>query len=251
MTSNAVSNDDDWEDNDDTTVATTDSTKAKAGHRNQASASKKDEDDDGDEEGDRTGKKKRKKRANKRTVAKLKEMRKDFIDRCVSPNYHRVSRLQLNGEVFLTNLKGLEADGRIKGGKSKKVIRNGAAFEKKETSKAEESMKYDMANAGYGGAIHPGMMDGNFGMDGFGMGGGFETGGFETGYPDITNVNNDQYAKDWQEKGIHPGMLPYNEAPKEEALYGKDHDLSDDTDGSEDEEIHDYHIDGYHPVHLK
>jgi len=112
-------------------------------------------------------------------------------------------------------------------------------------------MQYDLANAGYGGAIHPGMMDGNFGMDIYGgfPTGDFQTGGFEAGLPEFKT--NDQYAKEWQEKGIHPGMMPYNEAPKEEDLYGKDHDLSDDTDGSEDEEIHDYHIDGYHPVHLK
>lgn len=43
--------------------------------------------EDGEEDADRQGKKKRKKRANKRTVAKMKEMRKDFMDRCVSPEY--------------------------------------------------------------------------------------------------------------------------------------------------------------------
>lgn len=91
-----MANDEDWEDDDDETRATNDSTKANA---RQSRA----DDDDGGEDG--AGKKKRKKRANKRTVAKLKELRRNFMDRCVSPNYSRVSRLQLNGEICLTNLK--------------------------------------------------------------------------------------------------------------------------------------------------
>ena len=88
------SNENDWEDeDDDQTRATNDSTKANA---------RQGDEDDGE---DGAGKKKRKKRANKRTVAKLKEARRTFMERCVSPNYSRVSRLQLNGEINLTNLK--------------------------------------------------------------------------------------------------------------------------------------------------
>ena len=82
------------------TEATADSTKARAGTRDPDSAV-------GDEG---QGKKKRKKRANKRTVAMLKQMRKDFMDRCVSPNYQRANRLQLNGEITLRNLKGLAGE---------------------------------------------------------------------------------------------------------------------------------------------
>ena len=32
-------------------------------------------------------------------------MRKEFMDRCVSPSYHNSSRHQLNGEINLINLK--------------------------------------------------------------------------------------------------------------------------------------------------
>jgi len=32
------------------------------------------------------------------------------MDRCVSPNYQRANRLQLNGEISLRNLKGLSND---------------------------------------------------------------------------------------------------------------------------------------------
>jgi len=93
--------DEEWEDADDDTQATNDSNTARAGQRDAGEAV-----EDGVQ-----GKKKRKKRANKRTVAKLKEMRRDFMDRCVSPNYVRVSRLQLNGEIALRNLKGLGVNG--------------------------------------------------------------------------------------------------------------------------------------------
>lgn len=92
----AGDNDDEWEDADDDTRATNDSTKATA----QQSLG-----DDDEAADDGIGKKKRKKRANKRAVAKLKELRRNFMERCVSPNYSRVSRLQLNGEINLTNLK--------------------------------------------------------------------------------------------------------------------------------------------------
>ena len=85
---------------DDDTEATADSTKARAGTRDPDAVV-------GDEG---QGKKKRKKRANKRTVAMLKQIRKDFMDRCVSPNYQRANRLQLNGEISLRNLKGLSND---------------------------------------------------------------------------------------------------------------------------------------------
>lgn len=61
---------------------------------------------EGEEDGERgQGKKKRKKRANKRNVAKLKEIRKDFMDRCVSPEYDRINRKQLSADVNLVNLK--------------------------------------------------------------------------------------------------------------------------------------------------
>jgi len=32
------------------------------------------------------------------------------MDRCVSPNYQRANRLQLNGEITLRNLKGLAGE---------------------------------------------------------------------------------------------------------------------------------------------
>ena len=63
-----------------------------------------------DEDGDRQGKKKRKKRANKRQVAKLKEMRKDFLERCVSPEYDRINRVQLNADLKLRNFKNVMAE---------------------------------------------------------------------------------------------------------------------------------------------
>ena len=78
-----------------------------AGNNEEATGAEAGQDE---EEGARQGKKKRKKRANKRDVAKLKEMRKDFMDRCVSPEYDRISRVQLNAEVNLTNLKGIEIE---------------------------------------------------------------------------------------------------------------------------------------------
>jgi len=117
---------DEWEDDDETTMTTTDSTKAVMG-KNRTDGQHSDE---AEEEGDRTGKKKRKKRANKRTVAKLKEMRKIFIERCVSPSYHTTKQRQLNGEINLVNLKtAFDADSerdavykntRAKKGKGKK-----------------------------------------------------------------------------------------------------------------------------------
>ena len=57
-------------------------------------------------------------------MAKLKEMRKDFMERCVSPIYHSVNCLQLNGEVKLFNLKNFnfeaEEDAIYKNTRSKK-----------------------------------------------------------------------------------------------------------------------------------
>ena len=89
-------------DDDDTTQATNDtthtSTNAAAGNEKEG------------EEGERPEKKKRKKRASKKTVAKLKEVRKDFMNRCVSPEYKRINRIHLNAEVSLINLKGLDLD---------------------------------------------------------------------------------------------------------------------------------------------
>jgi len=37
----------------------------------------------------------------------MKEMRKDFMDRCVSPEFDRISRKQLSADVQLMNLKNL------------------------------------------------------------------------------------------------------------------------------------------------
>ena len=82
-------------------------------------------------------KKKRKKRANKNTVAKLKEVRREFMDRCVSPGYQKINRVHLNGEVTLTNLKGQdEADGVYNNTRSKKKMK---LPPKAEPAKAEEN----------------------------------------------------------------------------------------------------------------
>ena len=37
---------------------------------------------------DLMGKKKKRKRTNKKNLAKLKELRREFMERCVSPSYH-------------------------------------------------------------------------------------------------------------------------------------------------------------------
>ena len=70
----------------------------------QATQADKDEDDGDEEEDKTTGKKKRKKRPNKRALAKLKEVRKDFMDRCVSPSYRRIGNYRHNAELSLKNV---------------------------------------------------------------------------------------------------------------------------------------------------
>ena len=61
---------------------------------------------DVDGEEDTTGgKKKKRKRTNKKNLAKLKELRREFMERCVSPSYHAYNSFSLNGEVSLTNLR--------------------------------------------------------------------------------------------------------------------------------------------------
>ena len=72
---------------DDTTQETNDATHKSTNHTSTKAVAGNEEDGEG------KGKKKRKKRANKRTVAALKEMRKDFMDRCVSPEFNRINRV--------------------------------------------------------------------------------------------------------------------------------------------------------------
>lgn len=60
----------------------------------------------------------------------MKEMRKEFMDRCVSPTYHNINRLQLNGEVVITNMKKViaaqeEEDAVYKNTRSKKGKKKG------------------------------------------------------------------------------------------------------------------------------
>lgn len=48
-------------------------------------------------EDDETQQKKKKKRANQRNLAKIKEARKAFMERCVSPTYDQTNDKQYNG----------------------------------------------------------------------------------------------------------------------------------------------------------
>ena len=88
---------------DDTTQATTEASGDKSNTATAGHGNNNNEDVDVDEGGDR--KKKRKKRANKRQVAQLKEVRKDFMERCVSPGYNRISRVQMNADLKFQNFK--------------------------------------------------------------------------------------------------------------------------------------------------
>jgi len=53
----------------------------------------------------------------------------------------------------------------------------------------------------------------------------------------------------YPQPALHPGMLPYNEAPDEKEIYGEGNSDCESGDTDSDEEFKDYHIDGYHPVH--
>ena len=43
-------------------------------------------------------------------MAKLKEMRKDFLERGVSPEYDRINRVQMNADLKLRNFKNVMAE---------------------------------------------------------------------------------------------------------------------------------------------
>ena len=238
-----IANGDDWTDDGEATQATTtDSTKAVMGNqRNDAGKS-----DEAEDDVDRAGKKKRKKRANKRTVAKLKEIRKEFIERCVSPSYHQTNRLQLNGEITIVNHKKLTEQGEdavYMNTRSRKGAKKKGPAPVKGLAQPNPLMIPSMPGMNMD-FIHPGMVGDPYGMP-------------MTDYwlPPGTTPAMQDWLMPGMEQGVqamHPGMMPYNDAPDEKKLARPPKPESEaGSEGSDDEELKDYHIDGYHPVHCK
>ena len=209
---------DDWEEDNDATAATANTCTPNP---------EGDETAEGGEGEDQANpaKKKRKKRINKNAIAKLKEARKSFIDRCVSPSFRRTSKLQLNGEISLVNHKKMkdEPDAVYKN------TRSGANKANKGSPGIKDAPVKPSADAGD--LISADMADPNYG-------------GFGTGIPPTMNADTNEWS--------HPGMAPYNEVV-EEKKHKNDSSEPGSCSGesSEDEDLTDYHADGYHPVHIK
>ena len=218
-------NEDEWEDDEDTTATkdTVGSSKATTGH------------DEIDDDGAAGGKKKRKKRANKRTVAKLKELRKDFIDRCVSPHYFITNRLQLNGEITIRDLKNIdmsrEPDAPYRNTRNRKGAKK--AQPPPPMPSNDWLTAYNPMDSMYGGL-----------MGGMGM------------LPSVDTSVPAMFAGAMAQPMMMPqGVLPPpTHKPLPKGLQTQ-HQFESDGDGndqsSDDEALLDYQIDGYHPCHVK
>mmetsp|Transcript_30349 Transcript_30349/g.40340 ORF Transcript_30349/g.40340 Transcript_30349/m.40340 type:complete len:190 (+) Transcript_30349:106-675(+) len=140
--------DDDSDLDNDGTAATADTLPAAGG------------DGDGDEE-TAGGKKKKRKRANKRTVAKLKELRKEFIERCVSPSFHSSNRIHFNGNIQLTNLRDIilaeDEDAVFKNTRSRAAKKNKGPPILLPKKKEQQTPKVSLPGVNMD-AVHPGML---------------------------------------------------------------------------------------------
>ena len=129
-------------------------------------------------------------------------MRKDFLERCVSPEYDRINRVQLNADLKLRNFKQVMLE------EQEKVKNNRARMR----GKGKKGAKPGQQQA--------------------------------TGWEHILAAQN---------AGAGPQMQPQTygkpAAQVEDSSDGRELDAG--PQSSDNEELNDYQVDGYHVVHIK